>query len=54
MVQWLRLRASSAGGRSLFPGLGTNIPQSAWGSQEKKIFNSPVTVATFQVPNSHM
>ena len=34
MVQWLRLRASSAGGMSLIPGQGTinKIPKVTWAS----------------------
>ena len=39
MVQWLRLRASNAGGAG--PGWGTKIPHAAWCGQKlfKKCFN---------------
>ena len=30
VVQWLRLRASTAGGTGLIPGWGTKIPHAAW------------------------
>ena len=36
VVQWLRLSASSAGGMSLIPGQGTEIPHVTWYSQKKK------------------
>ena len=35
-VQWLALRASSAGGAGLIPGWGTRIPHVARGSKKKK------------------
>ena len=35
-VQWLRLRASTAGGMGLIPGQGANIPYVAWRSQKTK------------------
>ena len=37
-VQWLRLRASTAGGAGLIPGQGTKIPHAVWHSQKKKFF----------------
>ena len=37
MVQWLRLRASNAGGAGSIPGGGTKIPH-ATGRGHKKIF----------------
>ena len=30
VVQWLRLRASTAGGAGSIPGRGTKIPHAAW------------------------
>ena len=36
VVQWLRLHASNARGRSLIPGRGNKIPQPMWCSQKKK------------------
>ena len=35
-VQWLRLRASTAGGMGLIPGQGTKIPHAARCSKNKK------------------
>ena len=37
-VQWLGLRASTAGGTGLIPGRGTKFPHAAWHSL-KKFFN---------------
>ena len=34
-VQWLRLRTSTAGGKSLIPGQGTKIPHVMWCSQKR-------------------
>ena len=34
VVQWLRLRAFTAGGPSLIPGRGTKTLQAAWCSQK--------------------
>ena len=36
MVQWLRLRASTAGGKGLIPGWGTKILQALQCNQKKK------------------
>ena len=37
MVQWLRLRASTAGGMGSIPGRGTEIPHAVqWGQKLKK------------------
>ena len=35
-VQWLRLRASNAGGVDLIPGWGTKTPHAVWCSQKMK------------------
>ena len=35
-VQWLRLRASTAGGAGLIPGQGTKIPHAMQSKKEKK------------------
>ena len=35
-VQWLGLRASTAGGRGLIPGQGTKILHAVWHGQKKK------------------
>ena len=35
-VQWLGLRASTAGGRGSIPGRGTKIPHAAWQKKKKK------------------
>ena len=40
-VQWLRLRASSAGGAGSIPGQGTRIPHAAWRGKKKKKISSP-------------
>ena len=36
MVQWLRLRASTARGMGSIPGQGSKIPHGAWWDQKKK------------------
>ena len=36
MVQWLRLRASVAGGAGLIPGQGTKILHAVWSGQKRK------------------
>ena len=36
MVQWLRLRASTAGGMGLISGWGTKILYALWCSQKEK------------------
>ena len=36
VVQWLRLRASTAGGTGLIPGRGTKIPHAAQRGKKKK------------------
>ena len=36
MVQWLQLRASSAGGSGSIPGRGTKIPHASWFGKKKK------------------
>ena len=36
VVQWLRLRASTAGGVGSIPGQGTKIPASVWPGEKKK------------------
>ena len=36
MVQWLGLRASTAGGPGSIPGWGTKIPQAVWCDQKRK------------------
>ena len=35
-VQWLRLRASTAGGTGLIPGQGTKILHAMWHGQKKQ------------------
>ena len=35
-VQWLRLRASNAGGEGSIPGQGTKIPHAMWWGQKKQ------------------
>ena len=37
MVQWLGLRASTAGGMGSIPGQGTKIPHAAQQSKKKKL-----------------
>ena len=37
-VQWLRLRASTAGGAGSIPGQGTKIPRASQCGQNKQIF----------------
>ena len=39
MVQWLRLRTSTARGAGLIPGRGTKILRAAWCGQNKQINN---------------
>ena len=40
MVQWLRLRASTAGGKGSIPGQGTEIPGPfQCGQRKKKVFS---------------
>ena len=34
VVQWLRLRASTAGGTGSVPGWGTKISHAVWGSEK--------------------
>ena len=51
-VQWLRLRASTAGSMSLIPGQGTKIPRATLCSQEKKN-SSAKSWMSFSV-NTHM
>ena len=43
MVQWLKFDASSAGGLSLIPGQGAEIPHITWLMQKKK---KKITVST--------
>ena len=39
MVQWLRLKASTAGGTGWAPGQGTRIPHARyWGQKEKETY----------------
>ena len=40
MVQWLGLRASTAGGTGSIPGQGTKILQATWRGQKKKKMRS--------------
>ena len=39
MVQWLGLRASTAGGSGSIPGRGTKSPEATWYGQKKKRIN---------------
>ena len=47
MVQWLRLRASAAGGTGSIPGPGTKIPHAAWPKKktpnEKKVLEAQIS-----------
>ena len=36
VVQWLRLRAATAGGAGVIPGWGTKIPHAVWHGQGKR------------------
>ena len=38
VVQWLRLRASTAGGTGLIPGWGTKIPHAVWPKKKKSLY----------------
>ena len=52
MVQWLRIRISTAGVAGVIPGWGTKIPHAMWCDQEiKKIFLNCKAVPTyFKIP----
>ena len=43
MVQWLGLRAFTAGGAGSIPGQGTKIPHAAWHGQKKNKQTNPKT-----------
>ena len=45
VVQWLRLRASTAGGTGSIPGPGTKIPYAEWQGQKKRPTTLPALMA---------
>ena len=47
MVQWEGLCTSTAGGKGLVPGQGTEIPQIMWYSQKEKHFQKKRNKSTF-------
>ena len=52
-VQWLRLRASTAGSMSLIPGQGTKIPRATLCSQEKKFKCKELDELFCEYPRAH-
>ena len=46
MVQWLRLRNSTAGGAGLIPGRGTKVPHAMQCGKEKKKNNLKYNLST--------
>ena len=47
VVQWLRLRASNAGGAGSIPGWGTTVPHAVRLGPPKKIFKKMQYIWTF-------
>ena len=54
VVQWLRLRTSTAGGTGSIPGQGTKIPHAVWHSQKKKKEKKKAHVKDIRMANKHI